>query len=186
MRCSEHTYQTVCALRGPLLFLEQVFAARIGELVTVVAPDDRRMDGEVLKADRSQVLIQVYGETQGLDRDRTRVILQDTVKQAPLGEGVLGRVFDGSFVPRDQMPMFIPDHWAPISGAPMNPVAREHPEEMIETGISCIDGLNTLVKGQKLPIFSCAGLPARELTDQLLRQARVPGGGPFVVGALRQ
>lgn len=181
MRLSEHAYQTVSALRGPLLFLEQAFAARIGELVTIISPEGRRMDGEVLKAGGGQVLVQVYGETQGLDRDQTRVILQDTVKQAPLGDGVLGRVFDGSFAPRDQLPMFIPERWAPISGLPMNPVAREHPEEMIETGISCIDGLNTLVKGQKLPIFSCAGLPARELTDQLLRQARLPGGGPFVV-----
>ncbi len=181
MRLSEHAYQTVSALRGPLLFLEQTFAARIGELVTIISPEGRRMDGEVLKVDGGQVLIQVYGETQGLDCERTLVVLQDTVKQAPLGDGVLGRVFDGSFVPRDQLPMFIPERWAPISGAPMNPVAREHPEEMIETGISCIDGLNTLVKGQKLPIFSCAGLPARELTDQLLSQARLPGGGPFVV-----
>ncbi len=181
MRLSEHVYQTVSALRGPLLFLEQAFSARIGELVTIISPEGRQMDGEVLKADGTHVLVQVYGETQGLDCECTKVILQDTVKQAPLGDGVLGRVFDGSFVPRDSLPMFIPEHWAPISGMPMNPVAREHPEEMIETGISCIDGLNTLVKGQKLPIFSCAGLPARELTDQLLRQARLPGGGPFVV-----
>jgi len=181
MRLSEHAYRTVSALRGPLLFLEQVFAARIGELVKIVAPDGRQMDGEVLTADGDRVVVQVYGETQGLDRDRTEVILQDAVKQAPLGQGLLGRIFDGSFAPRDGMPMFIPELWAPISGAPMNPVAREHPEEMIETGLSCIDGLNTLVKGQKLPIFSCSGLPARELTDQLLSHCRLPGGGPFVV-----
>ena len=181
MRLSEQAYRTVSALRGPLLFLEHVFAVRIGELVRIIAPDGRRLDGEVLRAEGDRVVVQVYGETQGLDLDRTEVILQDTVKKAPLGKDVLGRVFDGSYRPRDDLPMFIPERWAPISGAPMNPIARQHPEEMIETGLSCIDGLNTLVKGQKLPIFSCSGLPARELTDQVLSQARLPGGGSFVV-----
>lgn len=181
MRLAEHAYRTVSALRGPLLFLEQVFAARIGELVTITAPDGRRLDGEVLKAEGGQVLVQLFGEVQGLDRDRTWVVLEDSVKQAPLGEGVLGRVFDGSFRARDDLPMFVPDHYAPITGAPINPVARAHPEEMIETGLSCIDGLNTLVKGQKLPVFSAAGLPAREVTDRLLKDSRLPGGGQFVV-----
>ena len=181
MRLAEHRYRTITAVRGPLLFLEGVFAARLGELVTIVAPDGRRLDGEVLKIDGGNVVVQVFGETIGLDADRTMVSFADVVRRAPLGDGCLGRVFDGSFRPRDGLPMFIAERWQPVSGAPINPVARAHPEEFIETGISAIDGLNTLVKGQKLPVFTCAGLPARELTEQLLRQARLPDSGPFVL-----
>ncbi len=181
MRLAEHRYRTITAVRGPLLFLNRIFAARLGELVTIVAPDGRSLDGEVLKIDRDTVVVQVFGDTAGLDTDRTVVSFADVVRQAPLGTGCLGRIFDGSFRPRDGLPMYVPETWQPVSGAPINPVARAHPEEFIETGISAIDGLNTLVKGQKLPVFSCAGLPARELTEQLLRQARLPDGGPFVL-----
>ncbi len=181
MRLSEHSYRTVCAVRGPLIFLDRVFAARLGELVTIVAPDGRRVNGEVLKIDSDRVMVQVFGEAQGLNTRQTTVVFSDAVMQAPLGEGCLGRVFDGSFRPRDGQPMFVAESRRPVTGEPINPVARAHPEEFIETGFSTIDGLNTLVKGQKLPIFTCAGLPAREMTDQVLRQARLPGGGPFVL-----
>lgn len=181
MRLAEHRYRTVAAVRGPLLFLERIFAARIGEVVTITPPDGRQIAGEVLKIDADTVVVQVFGDSIGLDTDRTVVSFADVVRRAPLGQGCLGRVFDGSFRPRDGLPMFIPEDWQPVSGAPINPVARAHPEEFIETGISAIDGLNTLVKGQKLPVFTCAGLPARELTEQLLRQARLPSGGPFVL-----
>jgi V/A-type H+-transporting ATPase subunit B len=181
MRLAEHQYRTISAIRGPLLFLKKVFAARLGELVRIVAPDGRSLNGEVLKISGQHVLIQVFGGTHGLDTHRTTVSFSDAVMQAPLGAGTLGRVFDGSFRPRDGLPMFVPEFRMPVIGAPINPVARAHPVEFIETGLSTIDGLNTLVKGQKLPIFSCAGLPAREMTDQLLRQARLTDGGPFVL-----
>jgi len=181
MRLAEHRYQTVCAVRGPLLFLERVFSARLGELVSIRAPDGRQLEGEVLKVSTDQVLVQVFGGTHGLDTRQTTVTFYDAVKRAPLGAACLGRVFDGSFRPRDGLPMYIPERWTPVLGQPINPVARAHPEEFIETGFSTIDGLNTLVKGQKLPVFTCAGLPARELTDQLLRQARLPDGRPFVL-----
>ncbi|MEJ2471428.1 MAG: V-type ATP synthase subunit B [Desulfuromonadales bacterium] len=181
MRLAEHSYRTVSTIRGPLLFLERVFAARLGELVSITAPDGSLLSGEVLKISGDQVLVQVFGGTQGLDTQRTTVSFTDAVMRAPLGEGILGRVFDGSFQPLDGQPMFIPEFYQPVLGAPINPVARAHPVEFIETGFATIDGLNTLVKGQKLPIFSCAGLPAREMTDQLLRQTRLPDGGPFVL-----
>jgi V/A-type H+-transporting ATPase subunit B len=181
MRLSEHQYRSVSAIRGPLLFLDRVFAARLGELVRIESPDGRSLTGEVLKIFGDQVLIQVFGGTQGLNTHQTTVSFSDAVMRAPLGSGLLGRVFDGSFRPLDDLPMFIPEFRQPVIGAPINPVARAHPLEFIETGFSTIDGLNTLVKGQKLPIFSCAGLPAREMTDQLLRQARLPDGGPFVL-----
>jgi len=181
MHLAEYRYRTVSAVRGPLLFLEQVFAARLGEAVTIIAPDGRRVDGEVLKISEETVVVQVLGETFGLDTAATCVAFSDAVRRAPVGDGCLGRIFDGSFRPRDDLPMFIPERYLPISGTPINPVARAHPEEFIETGITAIDALNTLVKGQKLPLFTCSGLPARELTEQLLRQTRLPDGGPFVL-----
>jgi len=181
MRLAEHQYRSVSAIRGPLLFLDRVFAARLGELVRIETADGQSLSGEVLKIFGEQVLVQVFGGTQGLDTRQTTVSFSDSVMQAPLGAGVLGRVFDGSFRPIDGQPMFIPEFRSPVLGAPINPVARAHPVEFIETGFSTIDGLNTLVKGQKLPIFSCAGLPAREITDQMLRQARLTDGGAFVL-----
>ncbi len=181
MRLAEHQYKTVSAIRGPLLFLERVFAARLGELVRIKAPDSRTLSGEILKINGNQVLVQVFGGTQGLDTKNTTVTLSDAVITVPLGSSVLGRVFDGSYQPLDGLPMFIPEFHKPILGAPINPVARAHPFEFIETGFSTIDGLNTLVKGQKLPIFSCTGLPVREMTDQLLRQARLTGDAPFAL-----
>jgi V/A-type H+-transporting ATPase subunit B len=126
----------------------------------------------VLRIEQDTVLIQVIGDSRGLDMDSTQVVFTDSLKRAPLSVAVLNRTFDGSFRPIDDLPMFVPEQWAPVSGFPLNPVARERPQEMIETGLSCIDGLNTLVKGQKLPIFSCAGLPSREVAARILEHAR--------------
>jgi len=126
----------------------------------------------VLRIEHDTVLIQVIGDSRGLDMDHTQVVFTDSLKRAPLSVAVLNRTFDGSFRPIDDLPMFVPEQWAPVSGFPLNPVARERPQEMIETGLSCIDGLNTLVKGQKLPIFSCAGLPSREVAARILEHAR--------------
>ncbi len=181
MRLAEHCYRTISSIRGPLVFIEHVFAARIGETVTLSAPDGQLLEGEVLKIDARQVLIQVFGETYGLDLEKTSVTFHDAVKRAPLSRDCLGRIFNGAFEPIDGAPMFIPQHWGAVSGAPINPVARQYPREMIETGFSAIDALNTLIKGQKLPIFSCAGLPAQELVARILAQARLPGAGEFVV-----
>lgn len=182
MRLSEHIYRTISSIRGPLLFVEKVFSARLGEVVNILFPDGRSMDGEVLKIDGDTVLIQVYGETRGLDIGNSSVVFTDTVKKAPISVDIIGRVFNGSFIPADGLPMFIPEKLAPVTGFPMNPSARAKPEEFIETGFSCIDGLNTLVKGQKLPIFSCAGLPSKELAAGILQNSRLAVGmGRFVV-----
>jgi len=172
MRLSRHSYSTLRSIQGPLVFVEKVLEARMGEVVTIVFPDGRETEGEVLRIERDTVLIQVVGDSRGLDMDRTRVVFTDAVKRAPLSLAALNRVFSGSFRPLDGMPMFVPDRWAPVAGLPMNPVARDRPQEMIETGFSTIDGLNTLVKGQKLPIFSCAGLPSREVAAGILEHAR--------------
>jgi V/A-type H+-transporting ATPase subunit B len=173
MRLSEHKYTSISSLSGPLIFVNSVLSARIGEVVKVQAPDGTLLDGEVLEIDRDTALIEVYGETQGLDIGHTSLVFSDAVKRAPLSPGIIGRVLNGSFQPIDGMPMFIPDKWAPITGVPINPTARARPEEFIETGISVIDGLNTLVKGQKLPVFSCSGLPSKEVVADILKNARI-------------
>ena len=148
MRLSEHRYATIQTVQGPLVFVDRVIAARMGEVVTIEFPDGRRGEGEVLKIDRGTVLIQIVGESRGLDLERSRVVFTDAVKKAPLGPDLIGRVFDGSFRPLDAMPMFIPEQWGSIAGLPLNPVARAGPADPIETGVSTIDGLNTLVRGQ--------------------------------------
>jgi V/A-type H+/Na+-transporting ATPase subunit B len=180
MRLSEHIYRTTSSIRGPLLFADRIAAARLGEVVRIACPDGESTEGEVLKIDGDTVLIQVFGETRGLDLDAA-LVFTDAVKKAPLSLDAIGRIFNGSFLPIDGEPMFIPERWGPITGAPINPTARARPEEFIETGITAIDALNTLVKGQKLPIFSSAGLPAKEMSAAIVRNSRLAGGGAFVV-----
>ncbi len=173
MRLAEHRYRTALRIAGQLLTVEDVLAARIGEIVRIKGPRNIELEGEVLEIDRSRILIQLFGETRNLDTENMEVTFTDTTRQVPLSRDILGRKFNGSFQPLDGLPMFFPEKWRPARGYPINPVARMRPEEFIETGVSAIDGLNTLVKGQKLPIFSCAGLPARELVAHILQHARL-------------
>ena len=173
MRLSEHIYRTISTIAGPLLFVESVQEARVGEMVTVHTPDGRDMEAEVLEIDGQTTLIEVYGTTQGLDIERTTVSFTDAAKKVPLSPDIVGRIFNGSFEPKDGAPMFIPEKRMPITGAPINPAARARPADFIETGFTTIDGLNTLVRGQKLPIFSCAGLPSKEVVASILKNSRL-------------
>ncbi|MDA8423947.1 MAG: V-type ATP synthase subunit B [Nitrospiraceae bacterium] len=173
MRLSEHLYRTISTIAGPLLFVESVQEARVGEMVTVHTPDGRDMEAEVLEIDGQTTLIEVYGTTQGLDIERTTVSFTDAAKKVPLSPDIVGRIFNGSFEPKDGAPMFIPEKRMPITGAPINPAARARPADFIETGFTTIDGLNTLVRGQKLPIFSCAGLPSKEVVASILKNSRL-------------
>jgi len=172
MRLSKHSFSTIVSVQGPLIFVDKVIDARMGEVVTIVFPDGRVVEGEVLKIEGDTVLIQIFGESRGLDIETTRVVFTDAIKKAPLSLEMLNRSFGGSFQPIDELPMFVPEKWGPIAGFPLNPVARARPEELIETGFSTIDGLNTLVRGQKLPIFSLAGLPSKEIAAGILEHAR--------------
>ena len=182
MRLSEHIYRTIATIAGPLLFVENVQAARIGEVVRVVTADGKTTDAEVLEIDGDTVLVEVYGTTQGLDIERTTVTFTDAIKKVPLSTDIIGRVFNGSLEPLDGAPLFIPERLMPLMGSPINPAARARPEDFIETGITAIDGLNTLVRGQKLPVFSCAGLPSKEVVAFILRNARLAQAGKrFVV-----
>ena len=173
MRLSEHKYRTASRVAGQLLYVENIHAARIGEVVKIIGPHNIAFEGEILEIVKGSVLIQLFGETRGLNTENMEIVFTDTTRLVPLSRDILGRRFNGSFEPLDGLPMFYASEWRPAQGYPINPVARLRPEEFIETGISAIDGLNTLVKGQKLPIFSCAGLPAKELVAQILQNARL-------------
>ncbi|MFC1826413.1 V-type ATP synthase subunit B [Thermodesulfobacteriota bacterium] len=173
MRLAEHKYRTTYRIAGQLLHVENVHSARMGEVVRVIGPDNIELDGEILEITKGNVLIQLFGETRGLNSENVEIIFTDTIRQVPLSKDILGRRLNGSFKPIDGLPMFMASEWRPARGYPINPVCRLRPEEFIETGISAIDGLNTLVKGQKLPIFSCAGLPAKELVAQILQNAKL-------------
>lgn len=180
MRLSEHLYRSISSVRGPLIFVEKVFSARIGEVVRIITPEGVEMEGSVLKVEGDTALLQVYGDTGGLNIGESSVVFTDDIKKAPLSMDMIGRVFNGTCNPIDDLPMYIPERFVPVTGYPINPAARERPMDFVETGLSAIDGLNTLVKGQKLPIFSCAGLPAKEVAGFILRNARVKGEKGFV------
>jgi V/A-type H+-transporting ATPase subunit B len=168
------------AVAGPLLFVEGVPAARLGEIVRIrTGAEERR--GQVIELSGARVAIQVLEETRGLAPARAEVTLTGEVAKLGVARGMLGRVLDGLGRPADGLPPPIPEARLPIHGAALNVTRRAKPSDFIETGISAIDGLNTLVRGQKLPIFSCAGLPAARLAAQIVCQSRVRSGEPFAV-----
>lgn len=176
-------YQTVSGIAGPLLFVEKLRKASLGEMVELILSDGEVRRGQVIELSEQHAVIQVLEETAGLGVIGTRVRLTESAAMVDLAPDLLGRRFNGAGVPIDGLPTIIPDTRMEIIGQPMNPVARGRPSHCIQTGISTIDGLNTLVRGQKLPIFSGAGLPAKELAAQILRQATVRevGASPFAV-----
>ena len=124
MRLSEHRYKTISSIAGPLLFIQGVFSAKIGEVVKIHSPDGRQLDGEVLEITEDTALIEVFAETRGLDIESSTVVLTDSVRKASLSPEIMGRIFNGSFVPADGLPMFIPEKQTPITGFPINPTAR--------------------------------------------------------------
>src|SRR3990172_7704394 len=168
-------YQTIQYISGPLLFVEGVKGVLLGEMVSILMPGGERRRGQVIELSERYTVIQVLEETAGMSLASTRVRFTESVAQMDLSIDLLGRRFNGAGIPIDRLPPVIPEKRTPIIGSPINPVSREKPSHFIQTGISTIDGLNTLVRGQKLPIFSGAGLPAKEIAAQLLSQAKVPG-----------
>lgn len=168
-------YQTVVEVSGPLMIVDSITDVAYGEVVRIRAPDGKERLGQVLEAQTDKAIIQVFEGTKGLDTDTTTVrFIGETMKLAASPE-MVGRVFNGTGRPIDGGPDIIPKKRLDINGNPINPTAREYPREFIQTGMSTIDGLNTLVRGQKLPIFSASGLPHNELAAQIARQAKVLG-----------
>ncbi|SNZ16174.1 V/A-type H+-transporting ATPase subunit B [Natronoarchaeum philippinense] len=166
-------YQTITEISGPLVFAEVDEPVGYDEVVEIETPDGDTRRGQVLESSEGVVAIQVFEGTGGIDRDSSVRFLGETMKM-PVTEDLLGRVLDGSGSPIDGGPEIVPDDRIDIVGKAINPYAREYPEEFIQTGVSAIDGMNTLVRGQKLPIFSASGLPHNELALQIARQATVP------------
>jgi len=168
-------YLTVSKVSGPLMIVEGVGGVAYGEVVEIVTPNGETKRGQVLDAYEDRAIIQVYEGTGGIDTSRTRVRFTGETVKFGVGVELIGRVFSGKGMPIDGGPRPIfEDKWD-VYGAPINPSAREYPSEFIQTGISSIDGMNTLVRGQKLPIFSGAGMPHNELAAQIARQAKVLG-----------
>jgi V/A-type H+-transporting ATPase subunit B len=166
-------YQTITEISGPLVFAEVDEPVGYDEVVEIETPNGDTRRGQVLESSEGVVAIQVFEGTGGIDRNSSVRFLGETMKM-PVTEDLLGRVLDGSGNPIDGGPEIVPDDRIDIVGEAINPYAREYPEEFIQTGVSAIDGMNTLVRGQKLPIFSGSGLPHNELALQIARQATVP------------
>ncbi len=168
-------YSTLSQIAGPLLFVEAIRDVGYGELVRIRTPAGIERRGQVLEVGKGMAVVQVFEGTSGLDIGSTTVqFTGDTIK-LPVSPDMLGRIFDGSGTPIDGGPRIIPEDYSDVHGAPINPYARAYPREFIQTGISAIDGMNTLVRGQKLPLFSGAGLPHNTVAAQVARQARVRG-----------
>ena len=166
-------YQTITEISGPLVFVETDEPVGYDEIVELETSDGQTRRGQVLESASDYVAIQVFEGTEGIDRDASVRFLGETMKM-PVTEDLLGRVMDGTGQPIDGGPEIVPDERQDIVGAAINPYSREYPEEFIQTGVSAIDGMNTLVRGQKLPIFSASGLPHNDLALQIARQASVP------------
>ncbi|HSN27047.1 MAG TPA: V-type ATP synthase subunit B [Kofleriaceae bacterium] len=169
------------ALAGSLLYLEHTRGVAMGEDVAIVAPGQATRRGQVIDAGAGITVVQVLEDTHGLSPATAEVTLTGTTAAAPVGKELLGRVLSGVAAPLDDLPAPVGDAMRPVYGLAMNPARRVPPADFIETGISAIDGLDTLVRGQKLPIFSGAGLPALELAAQIIEHARVASGEPFAV-----
>jgi V/A-type H+-transporting ATPase subunit B len=170
-------YQTVTNIYGPLMLVEQVDEAKFGHIVDVELGDGSIRHGQILQVENDKVLVQIFEGTRGIDVDKSTVRFLGKPLEFDVAPDILGRVFSGLGEPKDDGPAIIPEKSMDINGAPINPSARDYPNEFIQTGISTIDGLNPLVRGQKLPVFSGAGLPHDEITAQLARQATVLGKG---------
>jgi V/A-type H+-transporting ATPase subunit B len=175
MHLATKQYRSISYISGPLLFVDGARDLAYGAIVNIHLPAGGIRGGQVIEVSDRNAVIQVFEETAGLDLARTSVSLREDVARIACSREMIGRRFNGLGDPIDGLPPIIPEKRQPIVGSPINPVARERPQEFIQTGISSIDGLNTLVRGQKLPIFSGAGLPHNEIAAQIARQAKVLG-----------
>ncbi|MFH5837103.1 V-type ATP synthase subunit B [Proteiniclasticum sp. C24MP] len=170
-------YRTVTEVVGPLMVVEGVEGVKYEELVEIEIQTGEKRRGRVLEIDGDKAMIQLFEGSTGINLKGTKVRFLGKPLELGVAESMIGRIFDGLGRPKDGGPEIIPDQRLDINGVPINPVARDYPSEFIQTGVSAIDGLNTLVRGQKLPIFSGSGLPHADLAAQIARQARVLGKG---------
>jgi len=170
-------YKTIKEVAGPLLMVEGISGVKYEELVEVELSTGEKRMGRVLEISQDMAVIQMFTETRGLEVEGAKAKFLGKTMEIGVSADMLGRVFTGAGAPKDGGPKIIPEAKLDINGNPLNPFARDYPNDFIQTGVSTIDGLNTLVRGQKLPIFSGAGLPHSELAAQIARQAKVVGQG---------
>ena len=168
-------YRTIEEAAGPLLLVKDVENVTYGELAEIRLKNGEKRRCRVLEIDGSNALVQLFENAAGINLQDSSVVFSGHQMELGVSEDMLGRVFDGLGRPIDDGPELIPEIRLDVNGLPMNPVARKYPQEFIQTGVSAIDGLNTLVRGQKLPIFSASGLPHAQLAAQIARQAKVRG-----------
>jgi V/A-type H+/Na+-transporting ATPase subunit B len=180
-RLTTTEYKTIEDIAGPLVFVENVKGVSYEEMVEIESPDGVVRKGQVIEIDGDRAVVQVFGTTHGLDVRDCKVRFQGEVIKLGVSIGLLGRVLNGLGEPRDGGGNVFPEQELETTGSPINPFTRDNPRDFIQTGISAIDGLNTLVRGQKLPIFSGAGLPGNELAAQIVRQAKVISGEEFAI-----
>ena len=166
-------YKTIKEIKGPLVVIEKVKGAKYQELVEIVMENGEKRLGQVLEAGEEFSVVQMFEDTRGMKIENSKAIFLGKPLKIGVSQEMLGRVFDGKGEVIDEGPEILPEKELDINGDPLNPYSRDYPEDFIQTGISAIDGLNPLVRGQKLPIFSGAGLPHNELAAQIVRQAKV-------------
>ena len=171
----EKEYRMATAARGALLFMKGVPDVALGDRVQVRDHKGNLRNGQVIKTSTEMALVQVFEGTEDLDLDRTWVRFLEEPFELPLSPAILGRIFNGVGEPRDGRPPIVSSLKRNVNGSSVNPASRAYPKEFIQTGVSTIDGLNSLVRGQKLPIFSGSGLPHNRLAAQIVRQAKLPG-----------
>lgn len=169
-------YKTIKEVVGPLMLVEGVDGVGYNELVEITQKNGEVRRGKVLEVKGDKAVVQLFESSQGLEISTSKARFLGRGIELAVSEDMLGRVFDGMGNPRDGGAPIIPDKMLDINGEPINPAARDYPNEFIQTGVSAIDGLNTLVRGQKLPVFSMSGLPHAELAAQIARQAKVRTG----------
>jgi len=169
------TFFTIKKISGPLLFMESVSGVGYGEYVDIITSTGERRRGQVLDAGEEITVVEVFEGTSDLDIEKTSVRFRGETIKFPVSNDVLGRMFSGSGKPMDGGPVIVPEDEWDVHGAPINPSAREYPRDFIQTGISAIDCMNSLVRGQKLPMFSGSGLPHKLLASQIVQQATVRG-----------
>lgn len=174
-------YNSIAEVVGPLMVVEGVGGVNYEELVDIELQTGEKRRGRVIEIDEDKAMVQIFEGSSGINLTRTKVRFLGKPLELGVSPDMIGRVFDGLGNPIDNGPKIIAKKKIDINGTPINPVGRDYPEEFIQTGISSIDGLNTLVRGQKLPIFSLAGLPHNQLAAQIARQAKVLSGGNFAV-----
>ena len=168
-------YRSIQEVAGPLMLVRGVENVSYDELGEIELANGEKRRCRVLEVDRGYALLQLFENAAGINLTNSRVRFLGKSMELGVSEDLLGRVFDGLGRPIDGGPEILPKERRDINGLPMNPAARSYPQEFIQTGISAIDGLNTLVRGQKLPIFSASGLPHARLAAQIARQAKVRG-----------